>query len=404
MAGCPAFDPTAPFLRAATEVVDCRALAIGEDGYHALSHAGSPFGVALTGVLTLFVALQGYRMVLGVVPSLRASIVTIVKLGFVLALATQWQAYRVLAYDVVVRGPANLVGQLIGPADAASGSTGSLIDRAETVQQSLDASARRTPTVRLTTPTPTPVANSLPPSTGAEVVRFPNLASRSAQILLLVTTLAGLLSVRLVAGVLLGLGPLFVASALFEGSRGLFVGWLRGLAGAFLAAIGVPLVMAIELIVIGPQALALQRLGDTPETMPTLPSQILATAAVFAIVMTATLLALARAASALRWPQSAEPGVERPAGRIEPIFAPNQTPTPVTLQEAPRVRAVADAVAAIDRRERRTLDSRRNAVGAPTVTAHGPGSALGPEIIAVAGRDRRQDRQTISATRRDARS
>lgn len=401
MAACPAFDPTAPFLRAATEVVDCHALAIGEDGYHALSGVGSPFGLALTGLLTLFVALQGYRLMLGAAPSLRAIVVTIVKLGFVLALATQWQAYRVVAYDVVVRGPASLVGQLIGPAGA-NGSAENLIDRVESVQQSLDAAARHKPTVRSATPAPAGV--NLPTSAGAEPVRFPNLAARSAQILLLTTSLAGFLSVRLIAGVLLGLGPLFIASALFEGSRGLFLGWLRGLAGAGLATLGAPLVIALELAVIGPQAALLLRLSDTPEAMPTLPSQILATAAIFAIVMAATLAALARVAYALSWPHAPSPGIEQSAGRSEPISPSAPIAATTTPPQAPRVRAVADAVAAIDRRERRTFEHQRATVTTQAAPNRAGASAAGPDVIAAAGRDRRQDRQTLSATRRDARS
>lgn len=403
MAGCSAFDPTAPFLRTATEVVDCHALAIGEDGYHALSGVGSPFGLALTGLLTLFVAVQGYRMVLGAAPSLRAGVITIVKLGFVLALATQWQAYRVVAYDVVVRGPASLVGQLIGPADA-NGSAESLIDRVEAVQQSLDAAARHKPASSGTPPTPTPAASNLSAPPVADAVRFPNLAARSAQILLLTTSLAGFLSVRLIAGVLLGLGPLFIGSALFEGSRGLFLGWLRGLAGAGLATVGAPLVIALELAVIGPQAGLLLRLSDTPDSIPTLPSQVLATAAIFAIVMAATLTALGRAASALSWPQAASFDIEQPAARTEPIFASDPIAATVTPPQAPRVTAVADAVAAIDRRERRTVEHQRATATAQVVPNRAGASAAGPDVIAVAGRDRRQDRQTLSATRRDARS
>ena len=61
-------------------------------------------------------------------------------------------------------------------------------------------------------------------------------ASRSAAraSLFLTGAIGALAAVRLIAGLLLALGPFFIAFLLFDGTRGLFEGWMRVLAGAAL--------------------------------------------------------------------------------------------------------------------------------------------------------------------------
>ena len=69
----------------------------------------------LTGLLTLFVALFGYRLLFGHTPGVRDGVLALVKIGIVLALATSWPAYRTLVYDVALRGPAELAGDIGAP-------------------------------------------------------------------------------------------------------------------------------------------------------------------------------------------------------------------------------------------------------------------------------------------------
>jgi len=104
MAGCPPFDPNGPYISSVLAYVDCQGLSLGEAGYRALG-AGSAFGMALTGLLTIFVALIGYRLLLGGEFSIRETATTALKLGIVLALATQWSAYRIVIFDVAARQP-----------------------------------------------------------------------------------------------------------------------------------------------------------------------------------------------------------------------------------------------------------------------------------------------------------
>ena len=72
------------------------------------------------------------------------------------------------------------------------------------------------------------------------------VSANAAMGALVVSALAGLVGVRIVIGFLLAIGPLLIACLLFEGSRGLFMGWLRALVGTLIAAIAVPAVLALQ--------------------------------------------------------------------------------------------------------------------------------------------------------------
>ena len=102
---CPTLAPPTDFLGTILEYVDCQARTIGAGGYQALASPGSTFSLILTGLLTLFVALFGYRMLFGQTPAMRDGVLALVKIGLVLALATGWPPYRSLFYDVAPDGP-----------------------------------------------------------------------------------------------------------------------------------------------------------------------------------------------------------------------------------------------------------------------------------------------------------
>ena len=104
MAACAPIPPVEGFLRGVMDFVDCQAQSIGAEGYRALASPGSTLSLVLLGFLTLFVALFGYRMLLGHVPAVRDGVLALVKIGIVLALATSWAAYRTLIYDVAFHG------------------------------------------------------------------------------------------------------------------------------------------------------------------------------------------------------------------------------------------------------------------------------------------------------------
>ncbi|MDB5690968.1 MAG: hypothetical protein JWO81_31, partial [Alphaproteobacteria bacterium] len=137
---CPVILPDAGFVRSMMAYIDCQAQSLGGGGYLALLAPGSTLSLVLTGFLTLFVALFGYRLLLGHAPDVREGVFTLVKIGFIVALATSWPAYRTLVYDVALRGPAELSAE-IGAPSGLPGAGGGLVDRLDTVDEAMAALA-----------------------------------------------------------------------------------------------------------------------------------------------------------------------------------------------------------------------------------------------------------------------
>ena len=67
----------------------------------------------LSGLLTLFVAVVGYRLVLGEFPSIRYWSDAMLRVGFILALVTSWPAAQTLIYRVAVDGPVELANIIV---------------------------------------------------------------------------------------------------------------------------------------------------------------------------------------------------------------------------------------------------------------------------------------------------
>ena len=110
---CPAISDDS-FLSSVLAHLDCQAQNLGAGGYQALANPGGPAALLLTGALTMFIALIGYRLLLGETPSVRDGVVAAIKVGVVLALATSWPAFRTLAYDVTLRAPAEMASSIGG--------------------------------------------------------------------------------------------------------------------------------------------------------------------------------------------------------------------------------------------------------------------------------------------------
>ena len=116
------------FLAGMLNYVDCQAQTIGETGYQALASPTSSVSLALTALLTVFIALYGIRMLMGHVPSLGETMVGILKIGIVMALASSWAAYRIIVYETVLHGPAEIV-ETIGAPSHLAGAEGGLVAR-----------------------------------------------------------------------------------------------------------------------------------------------------------------------------------------------------------------------------------------------------------------------------------
>jgi type IV secretion system protein VirB6 len=312
MAACPAFDPTGPYVTGLTGFVDCHVQALGEEGYRALG-AGSTAGAVLTGLLTIYIALIGYRMILGTVPTVRDGVLAAVKIGFVFALALQWPAYQAVVYRLVIAAPDELSARILAPGGL--GDAAGLTERIQTVYETLDAPPPAPdPVTTVAAPGPNgdgAAASPAPVPPPADTSLDP-VSQRAGQTLLF-AALAGLLAVRIAAALLLALGPLFIACLLFGALRGLFEGWVRALAGAALAAIAVTMVLVFELAILEPQVAALLQARDAGVPVALLPGQALATTSIFAVILIVTMLAAAWVAAGFRLPDGVQAAVNRMA-------------------------------------------------------------------------------------------
>lgn len=415
MPACAAFSPLGPYVGNVLAWVDCQALTLGEAGYRALG-PGSAFGMALTGLLTIYVALIGYRLLLGGDITVREGLATALRLGVVLALATQWPAYRTLIFDVATKTPEAAAAGVLGPSGLAAGGSGALAARLDGVNaalaQLIEEAAASTAGGSVQAPGQSPANSQSTPGLPAPA-KLAEPAARSVDSaigLMVASALGGLLSVRMVLGVLLALGPVFIAALLFETTRGLFVGWIRVLAGATVGAVAVPVVLAVQLSIVEPQVLAMRALLDANQAVGALPQQILGTAAVFALLVIAALVAMARVGLGFAMPHQRVLDLgkyvlpQRPLALPPPEWA--QSGGTSGDGERSRAQRIADAAQALDWRDQRAgtfaVQPQRLALPHP-----GSGALDGSREIAFApvplGQSGRRGlaRQSPGARRRD---
>lgn len=358
MSACPAIAYGDAFAYAALNAADCHARAIASLGYQALAAPGSSIALLLTGLLTLFVAFYGYRMMLGETPGVREGVLALAKIALVLALATSWATYRTLAYDLVFGAPTELVAD-VGGAAGLPGSAGDMALRLQAVDRGL---------VRLGE---MGVGNR---ESDQKVMRVRNIGGRSqtlvenasepvnivepialslARVAFLVSAVGGLIVVRLIAGILLALGPLFVMFLLFDTTRGWFAGWLRGLAGTMIGTFGIALLIGIELALTESWIAGLLSRRAAEQEISGAPVELLATMLIFGLAIVATLAASARVAGGFRFPEAWRSAPERVANAFErqTLAHTDARARGEPAADRPRAAAVADAVVATQRRE-----------------------------------------------------
>lgn len=208
---CPAISLSgdAP-LSSGLAAIDCQLNVAVAAGYGRFFGHGGSFAVALTLLLTIYVALLALGLLTGRTRlSLSAMAPRVLAIGLALTFATSWPAYQVLVYGLLTRGPDEIASAFLG--GPVGGATLHFVHRLDALLDSFVSLAR-------TLQEQGQSAKQLPWTTG--------MLWASGILLMLCT--AGLLVVsRIVLAVLLALGPVFIVMALFAGTRGLFEGWLK---------------------------------------------------------------------------------------------------------------------------------------------------------------------------------
>lgn len=332
MASCAKLPVDAPMVPGLIGSVDCRVHDLASSGYGALAGPGSPVGLLLTGLLTLYVVFLGYRLILGR-GGLRVgdAALSMLKIGIVVALATNWGLFQTLVYDTLTKAPTELGGLLLdGDKPFAR-----LQDAFEGLQQSATLMASRA-------------------SVGAAATQggpgFGAFAVNTGGMTIVLSTLGALLASKVVLAILLALAPLVVGLALFEATRGLVEGWLKAMIALALVPLVATLTLSLELAMLAPslRALAEARSAQQFAAFDLNPAvTVLVLSIVFALVMLLAVIALGVIAAGLRLPRglagaalsdsNAAPGATRYASaQVEPMS---------------RAATVAAAAVAMDRRD-----------------------------------------------------
>ena len=404
MAICPALTTGDAFLSGLLLHIDCRAETLGGVGYQALASPSSFLSLAITGLLVVFVALFGLRMMMGRTPSVRDSVMAMVKIGVVLTLAGSWPAYKTLVYDVIVEGPEQIARALGGASDT------SLIARLQTTDRSIitltNLGTGREPAATL-------------PSPSGEQQRFPiadDPAFGWARIVFLTGVVAVFAVVRLTAGLLLALTPLFAGLLLFGLSGGLVIGWARALVFTFLASVASTLIWVVQLALLEPWLARVVTLRQSSALAASAPVEILVLNLGFAIAMFGALAILLRLSFMTSWHGLGRASYpwDRPAREIA-VIAPQDRETRSTAQPAAapglgapsRALATADAVRSTERREGQAL-AARSSMSTPALvqSKSGPGATSSSFAIPPAGQAlrRTKPRTSLAAALRDRRS
>jgi type IV secretion system protein VirB6 len=210
MNACPPFGAAGPASIAdALSKVDCLTAEATQVSFNRLFGPGGSLTPALTILLTLYVAFFAVNLLTGR-SALRVSLMTprMMTMGLVLTFVTSWIAYQSVVWNLAVGAPDQVAGVLLGSGGSA---THLFADRLDALFTAV-----------------TNAANSMSGETEASA----KLASPSnmlwiSALMLLLGTVGVLVVCRIALAALLMLGPVFIVLALFQGTRGLFEGWLK---------------------------------------------------------------------------------------------------------------------------------------------------------------------------------
>lgn len=219
---------------AALAAVDCIASEVTGEAFGRLFAPGGSLAIVLTILLTLYVAFFGISLLLGRSNlSVRALTPRMITIGLVLTFATSWVAYQSVVWNLAIGAPDWLAGVLTDTEGSATATFATKLDIVFLAVQEA--------------------------STGeVDINAFsPQGMMWLGAMLLLLGTVGLLVTARIALALLVALGPIFVVMGLFNGTRGLFTGWLKGvvmlaltplfavLGGSIMLELAVPILAAL---------------------------------------------------------------------------------------------------------------------------------------------------------------
>ena len=294
---CPSYMDAGP-IDGVLATIDCQTRVYAQGGYEALTQGSGLFGAALTLLLTIYVALIGWRLL--VAPEgarLSEAPGVALRIGAILALVTNWSVFQTLVFDVADRAPVQIAAAVSAP--WTSGGEGrSLAARPVAGLERAHSELRGAAAAFGVLAPPNAKAYASSDAASAEAL---SLAADA----LMVMSVGVVGGAKLAIGVLTAVGPVFIALALLNVTRGVFFGWVRALAGSALSLLVGWALLIMLLVVLAPwlAALAEQRQAQVldPRTATSLAALIL----VFAVGQGVLILAAWVAALGLKMGKAA---------------------------------------------------------------------------------------------------
>lgn len=358
---CPAPSPDDPLVRSLLSTVDCNVQTVVQTGYASLFQPSGAFATVLTALLTIYVALIGYRLLLGRSQlSISDFALTAVKLGAVVALATQWGAYQALVYRLLFYGPQQIADVILHGLRANNAVIGGdVFDGLQRAFVDLTAFSPATPpgapaVIPSGNAAAAAAASGLAPggaagelSTLLSKAGFDSLLLLGSAVILLLSSLGVLLASKIVLGLLLATGPVFIALLLFESTQGLFAGWFRASLAFAFVPLAVTLLLALALTMLEPSLAELEAMQSSGTYIPGVAFAVAVLVVVFAGVAAGLVAAGGMIAAGFHPFRSR---VSRSAQAFTPTVA---APTAAGVEAAvsPRAVRLASAVAAQTRRD-----------------------------------------------------
>ena len=190
---------------AALRAVDCTAGNLTAQAFGRLFAPGGSMATVLTILLTIYIAIFGIQLLTGRSSiGVRALTPRMITVGLVLTFATSWVAYQSVVWNLAIGAPDWLAGILTGTTESATTTFAQKIDVVFLAVQQASAGAE-------------------------DISAFsPEGMMWLGAMLFMLGTVGLLVTARIALAVLVALGPVFVVMALFDGTRGLFAGWLKG--------------------------------------------------------------------------------------------------------------------------------------------------------------------------------
>ena len=233
-------------IRGVLATVECQTRVYAQGGYLALTQGSGAFQAALTALLTIYVALIGYRMLFAQGDTRLSDAPMIgLKIGMILTLVTSWSTFQAVVFDLADRAPVEIAALVSAPltADGRSALAANPIDGLQAVYDELSDTAVALgkqagggPGVKAYTSPQAAAAEAVSTATGALFLAGPGVIAAAT----------------LTVGILTAVGPIFIALALIPATRGLFVGWVRALAAAALTPMVGWLLVVLMLSVLEP--------------------------------------------------------------------------------------------------------------------------------------------------------